>query len=419
MLKNLYIITPKNKSNINNKQPEISITFFDRNILNNMQNIKMYLNKKEVSITIKENNIIYIPKKPLRSGKYKVRIKTRYSDGEKRTFEWSFFVTTSRTQQEPSYNFYYGIPHSHTSLSTGKGSPLEALNYAQKKNLDFLAITDHANHLNKKTTYKTSTSNKWDILKTVIANFNKNKKKLLGISGFELTSNNYGDFNVFNSDRIFKGRIRNLNDFLIWLEKEGSPIVAINHPHKYIESLPYNERLDKFINLIEVGNGSFQGKYLDCEKYYYKLLDKGWHLGAINGQDNHKFNWGDSDNLTAVLSPSLENADLLSALKNRRTYSTETRDLKLIFNINNSPMGSIIKDNSKNLEFSIRAEDKNSPIEKIQIVTNEGKIFREKIYNNKTKVKWTFSIPKVKNQWFVTKIIHNNGRCGISSAIFI
>jgi hypothetical protein len=158
---------------------------------------------------------------------------------------------------------------------------------------------------------------------------------------------------------------------------------------------------------------------LDCEKYYYKLLDKGWHLGAINGQDNHKFNWGDSDNLTAVLSPSLENADLLSALKNRRTYSTETRDLKLIFNINNSPMGSIIKDNSKNLEFSIRAEDKNSPIEKIQIVTNEGKIFREKIYNNKTKVKWTFSIPKVKNQWFVTKIIHNNGRCGISSAIFI
>ena len=419
MLKDLSIITPKNKSIINNKQPEISLVFLDRAMLNDIKSIKMYLNKKEVSLTIKENKIIYTPKKSLRSGKYRVKIKARYSNGDKKDFEWSFAIASNNTQEIPSYNFYYGIPHAHTCLSTGKGSPTEALNYAQKKNLDFLAITDHCGHLNKKATYKGSNSNKWDVLKMNVANFNKNHNKFLGLSGFEVTSNNYGDFNVFNSDNIFRGRIRRLSDFLFWLEREGTPIVAINHPHKYIESLTYNEHLDKFINLIEVGNGSFHGKYLDCERYYYKLLDKGWHLGAINGQDNHKFDWGDSDNLTVVLSPSLKKDDLLDSLKNRRTYSTETRALKLLFNINNYPMGSIIKNCGKNLDFTIWAEDKKSPMEKIQIITNEGKVIKEKNFHGKTKIKWNFSMLHIKNQWYVAKVIHQNGRCGISSAIFV
>lgn len=419
MLKNLSIITPKNNSNINSRQPEISLTFLDRAILNNIKSIKMYLNKKEVSPTIKDNKIIYIPKKPLRSGKYRVKIKARYSNGDKNNFEWSFQVTSIKIQQAPSYNFYYGIPHSHTSLSTGKGSPLDALNYAQKKNLDFLAITDHCNHLNKKTDYKVSNSNRWDILKKNVANFNKNHNKLLGLAGFELTSNNYGDFNVFNSDNLFRGRIRRLSDFLLWLERVGTPIVAINHPHKYIEALTYNERLDRFINLIEVGNGSLQGKYLSCEKYYYKLLDMGWHLGAINGQDNHKSDWGDSDNLTVILSPSLKKEDLLDSLRNRRTYSTETRTLKLVFNINDYPMGSIIKNCHRDLNFAIFAEDKKSPMEEIQVISNEGKILKEKTFHGKTKIKWNFSIPHIKNQWYVAKVIHENGRCGISSAIFV
>ena len=45
--------------------------------------------------------------------------------------------------------FYYGIPHSHTSLSTGKSSPYESLEHARSNGLDFLIITDHNKYLSE------------------------------------------------------------------------------------------------------------------------------------------------------------------------------------------------------------------------------------------------------------------------------
>lgn len=45
--------------------------------------------------------------------------------------------------------FYYGIPHSHTSLSTGKSNPYESLEHARSNGLDFLIITDHNKYLSE------------------------------------------------------------------------------------------------------------------------------------------------------------------------------------------------------------------------------------------------------------------------------
>ncbi len=45
--------------------------------------------------------------------------------------------------------YYYGIPHCHTEFSTGKGSPMEAYEYAYRDRLNFLFITDHNSHLSK------------------------------------------------------------------------------------------------------------------------------------------------------------------------------------------------------------------------------------------------------------------------------
>lgn len=419
MLKDKAEFTPKDKSKIHANQPEISISFSNRSHINNIKKIKMYINRKEVPNSFLENKIFFLPNKPLSPGRYKVKIRTKLVNGKKEDFEWSFRITSTNGKNEINYNFYFGIPHSHTSLSTGKGNPTDALNYAKKKDLDFLTITDHSSHLIKKTTDKSSSLTKWELLNREVNSFNKTNHSFLGIAGFEATSNNYGDFNVINSSSIFRGRIRSLSDFLSWLESQENPIVTINHPHKYIESLTFNERLDKFINLIEVGNGSYGGKYLNCEKYYYSLLDKGWHLGAINAQDNHKFDWGDSDNLTVVLSKSLKKKDLIEALKQRRTYSSETRSLKFTFSINQHLMGSIITSYNKNLDFSIWGEDKKVSIHKIQIITNGGDIFKEKILHEKSKFRWNFTVPHIKNRWYVAKVVHEDGRCGLSSAIFV
>ena len=48
-----------------------------------------------------------------------------------------------------NYQYYFGVPHSHTSFSDAGGSsvPKQAYEYGKKKGLDFLFVTDHSNLL--------------------------------------------------------------------------------------------------------------------------------------------------------------------------------------------------------------------------------------------------------------------------------
>ncbi|QGU95596.1 hypothetical protein GOM49_11285 [Clostridium bovifaecis] len=417
MLKQLFIGIPLNNSITNDKFPEIYLATLTNQYFNGLIDIKMYLDNKKVHHRIYSNKIIYIPRKKLSSGKHEVKIFIKDLNRQVQKIQWSFIVSSASSRSD-KYNFYYGIPHSHTSLSTGKGTPTEAFKYAQKKSLDFLIITDHSGLLDKKIKYNSKEISKWNVVKKNSLDFWKDDSKFLPLCGFEVSSKGLGDFNVLNTKSLYKGKIRNFRDFIAWLQKERSPIVCINHPHKYIESLKYDEILDKYINFIEVGNGSPPFKYLRAEKYYYKLLDNGWHIGAINGQDNHRENWGDTDNLTVVISKSLKYDEFFDALKSRRTYSTETRSLKLIFKVNGYWMGSAVQGDPSKLDFEIIAEDKKIPINKVQIISTGGTLIKEKSAHKKGKIKWNLTLPYKKGAWYVVKVIHTNGKVGISSPIF-
>lgn len=316
-----------------------------------------------------------------------------------------------------NYKFYFGIPHCHTSLSTGKGSVVEACEYARKKCLDFIIITDHGKIIGDK---KYENSN-WSLTEKYIKKTNNKYKDFLVIRGFELGTKPWGHMNIINSHGVISEKVRDLNKLLNWFNNEDkSVLVAINHPGSDILKLKYDKALDKYINFIEVGNGSFPYAYNRYEKYYYKLLDMGWHLGSINGQDNHSFNWGDADNLTVILSEELTVKAILKALKNRRTYSTETRTLRLSFKCNNTIMGSVLKiGEGKELYFEVEAFDKDTTIKKLQIITNGGVIFKEKIFNS-NKILWnTVEKANYENKWYVIKVIQDNDKQGMSSPIFI
>ncbi|CAG7839780.1 hypothetical protein Z959_01380 [Clostridium novyi B str. ATCC 27606] len=414
MYKNLFINMPKNNSIIHDKFPKITLISLNTIYFTHCTNIKMYLNNKKVHYKIIDNKITYVPNKKLHSGIQKVRVVIYDYHKEKKEFKWLFEIK-SNSNNTDKYNFYFGIPHAHTSFSTGRGTPMEAFTYAKKKGIDFLIITDHCGHLCKNS--KSNKLSKWETTKNSAIKFNNKNKNFLSLSGFETTSKGFGDFNILNINNLYKGKIKDFNKFTLWLEKQNNPIVSINHPHKYIESFEYNKALDKFINFIEVGNGSPPFKYLNGEKYYYKLLDKGWHLGALNGQDNHRMNWGDTDNVTVVICKSLNKNDFFEALYSRRTYSSETKTLKLIFKVNNSWMGSLVPP-AKKLNFEIRAEDKKESIKKVQVISNKGKVIKEKISRKKNKFKWNFTIPYKKGNWYIVKVIHKNDSIGISSAIF-
>ena len=315
--------------------------------------------------------------------------------------------------------FYYGIPHAHCGFSTGRGTPIEAFDYARHAGLDFLILTDHNNYLTKTINLKGTELSKWDTAKYLATRYNKKHENFLALIGFESKTNPFGDINIVNSNRFFTGTVNNMQLLILWMLNNPTAFVSINHPHKVIEHLEYNPILNKLITSIEVGNGSSPNKYLRYEKYYYYLLDNGWKLGAINGQDNHKLNFGDDENLTCIISDELTITSLVDAFRNRRTYSTESKTLMMYFTINDNLMGDIIPLDNNDFQFSIFAHDPIHKILEIDIISVGGIIIKKISNLDLHKVKYLYNHEPLKNEhWYIIKIILDNNKIAISSPIF-
>ncbi|MGL5823099.1 MAG: CehA/McbA family metallohydrolase [Sarcina sp.] len=312
-------------------------------------------------------------------------------------------------------NFFYGVPHSHTTFSTGKGTPGECIEMAYRNDLDFLIITDHNNYLNK-----SPKLNKWQTTNKLVNKYNKKSSDFIVIAGFEITSSSFGHFNIINPPNYFTGSIDNITALILWCLKDSNTLIFINHPHSNVENIPLNKINNSLICSIEVGNGTFGKKYTKHDKIYFNMLDKGWKLSAINGQDNHTLNIGKEENLTCIISTSLTKDNLINSLKHRHTFSTESKSLKMYFTINNIFMGGILKSPDNKLKFLIYIEDSVKKIDKIQIITSKNKIVKENSDLDLHKIKLIYE-HKYNNaeKWFVIKVILYDKREAISSPIFI
>lgn len=319
-----------------------------------------------------------------------------------------------------SLKYYYGIPHAHSLFSTGKGTPNDAYEYAKNKGLDFLAITDHNSFLSKDITLNHKTISRWSASNYMLDKFSKKNDNFLPLLGFECKSYPYGDFNIINSNTYFTGILKDLRLLVLWMINNPNSIITINHPHKNILLLEYNALLNKLITSLEVGNGYFSNKYVRHDKYYYLLLDKGWKLGAINSQDNHKINFGDFDNVTGVLTTELNNKNIIDAFRNRLTFSTESKTLKLCFTINECLMGQILHPSTKKLKFNIFAEDIINKIIDIEIVTSKNTIIKKINAINLNSIKYIYEHElNIKERWYLIRIYQEGHRLAISSPIFL
>ncbi|MBC2580866.1 CehA/McbA family metallohydrolase [Clostridium sp. DJ247] len=425
----LHDLRPLNMCSVFNITPEISASLEYVNLKLNINDIYMYVDNKRIFPSIKGKKVFYIPNEPLSYGKHTVKINIHNSVGNLSEASWYFNICNPKV----NYNFYYGIPHTHTCYSDGIGTPTEAFKYAISKGLNFLIITDHSNFLDgvkrhnyeydKKThQYIEMKNSQWYKTRIAAEIINNNYNNFLALRGFEMSSS-VGHINVINTANYVEGKkqIKTLNKLFYWLRQQEELIISVNHPDRSFRGLSRIPDAHTMINLMEVGNGSFPRKYKNTEIHYFDALDMGWYIGAINSQDNHRNNWGDSDNLTAVLCESLTEENFIDAIKNRRTYSTETRKLKLIFKINDYWMGSILCTSpGELLNFYIAVEDPIVPIEKLQIISNKRKILAEKNIGKAHSAGWTLSL-KANNidNWYVVKVIHENGKQGISSPIFV
>ncbi|TDT63292.1 CehA/McbA family metallohydrolase [Fonticella tunisiensis] len=422
----VYNLKPLNMTSTFERMPFISAEISGFEILS----ARMFLDGKEVCPLISNFRMEYKPLEPMDFGEHKVQIEMEDIYGNIKKLEWGFIVQ----DREAKYNFYFGVPHCHTSYSDGRGRPYDACAHVRKNNLDYIIIADHSNFLDgvmnnnyeydkERDEYVERKGSRWYKTRKEIEKINRIYDGFLAIRAFEMSSSRWGHINVIGSETYVEAnrQAMDINKFFAWLKKQRNIAVVINHPHKHFKYINYMEDMDGIINLIEVANGAPPRKYRRLEEHYYRMLDMGWHLGAVNGQDNHRANWGDNDNLTVILAKELNKDAFIEALRNRRTYSTETRNLKLYFKANGFYMGSIIGLNEGDkINFNINAQDERVPIKKIQLISNGGRVIDEIRFKGDNNVRWN---PVLKAQrdrtWYVVKVTHINGRQGISSPVFI
>ena len=385
------------------KRPEISAE-----ISNAGENasVTMTVNGAEVNAAYANGKVTYTPAAAMADGKVTVTVTVKRADEKETSKTWSFTIG------EATFQRYFGQLHSHTQYSDGAGSLESALAYVKalpdNANVDFVAFTDHSNYFDKSgaanpegalydmtkaTEYSQQT---WKSYKDAVAAFNtENAGSMVAIAGFEMTwSGGPGHINTFNTPGIVSRNNTTLNNktkdaglqayYKLLSQKEGANSISqFNHPGttfgNFIDFGYWDAVVDTRMYMVEVGNGEGQigaGGYYPSYEQYIMALDKGWHVAPTNNQDNHKGRWGNAnDARDVILTDDFTEDGIYAALRARRMYATEDKNLELDYTVNGNMMGSIIDVPEKlNFEISFNDPDRTDSIAKVELVVNSGKV---------------------------------------------
>ncbi|WP_052463571.1 CehA/McbA family metallohydrolase [Thermotoga caldifontis] len=310
------------------------------------------------------------------------------------------------------YQFYFANLHAHTAYSDGVGTPEEAFEHARRY-VHVQAITDHAEYFGQKIDGQDK------LLLTKAAAKRATTKDFVALWGFEWTGG-VGHINVYCTDEWID-RTRSLKELYEWIVKKRV-LAQFNHPIATFGTFydfEYDPKADEFINLIEVGNGSWRGRIISDEMFsnYVLALKKGWHLGATAGQDNHKGGWGSAnDARTVILADELGLESILTALMERRTYASEDKSAKLWFSCGQSVMGSIVE-TSEAVSFEICYED-DEPLERLYLISESGTVTEWTVNSNHFEAIVDVTPPDA-NEWYFLYAVQKDGDRIVSSPIWV
>ncbi|WP_164821358.1 galactose-binding domain-containing protein [Paenibacillus koleovorans] len=322
-----------------------------------------------------------------------------------------------------NYNAYFGNLHSHTAFSDGVSVPDAAFDYARNTaGLDFMAVTDHTNLFDNG--FDWSKSLEWRDLKASADRKTVNGS-FVAIAGSEVTwypPGGFGHMNTFAMDdfiNTYDTGYNTVSNFYNQVKQYPAAIVQWNHPWDadFNGFGPYDADVDKVLDLMEVPAWTSSIDYMG---YYVNALDLGWHIAPTGNQDNHIANWGTLDNRrTAVLAESLTRAQIFDAIRHHRVYSTTDANMKVIYKINGSIMGSTLS-NPSTLNFSVNATDPNSGdnISRIEVYTEGGALAGSANFNSNN-VNWTaFTITNNTKRYYFLKVIQADGQFAITAPIW-
>ena len=397
-------VTPAERSETgDNKRPTIGATIINAG---NEPAIELTVNEKAVKATYENGKVSYTPDGDMADGRVNVQLTVTRKDGKSATLNWYFIVGKAQ------YQLYFGQLHSHTQYSDGSGTLDSALDYVknlpESANVQFVAFTDHSNYFDTTSAanpegalYDMSLASsysqqRWKEYKDKIADFNNAQTGVIAIGGFEMTwSGGPGHINTFNTPGIVSRNNSTLNNktndagikayYELLSRPEGSSSISqLNHPGTtfgtFSDFAYWDGVIDSRIYMVEVGNGEGQigaGGYFPSYEYYIMALDKGWHVAPTNNQDNHKGKWGNAnDARDVIITDNFTEEGIYEAIRERRMYATEDKNLELGYTVNGSMMGSILSEVPSALDFevSVSDPDKTDSIAKVEIIANSGRV---------------------------------------------
>lgn len=373
--------------------------------------VTMTVNGQTVNAKYENGTVTYTPVSDLADGRVTVVVTVKRADNKDGTKTWSFTVG------EAQFAAYFGQLHSHTGeYSDGSGTLDEALDYVagipESDSVDFVAFTDHSNYFDSSSApnpaealYDTSkmtteSANKWAAYNSAIDDFNASSPDRIALAGYEMTwSGGPGHINTFNTPGIVSRNNKTLNDktgdaglqayYQLLIEAGTNGVQSINqlnHPGttfgNFSDFAYYTPMLDSYVQLVEVGNGEGQvgaGGYYPSYEQYIMALDKGWHVAPTNNQDNHKGSWGNANDARNVIyADSLTEEGLFDAIRERRLYATEDKNLEISYTLDGHMMGSQLGTDAVgenvNIEVTVYDPDHSDAISKVEVVVNSGRV---------------------------------------------
>lgn len=182
--------------------------------------------------------------------------------------------------------------------------------------------------------------------------------------GFEWTSDTFGHINVYFSTneenaKTDGGYGATMETFYNWFDTPvalrggADGIATFNHPGDKCNANAIDTSLCNWNDFAYVADADERmvgiemfNTRKDFDRYYWRALDKGWHVGAVGAEDlGHKKtdNWGGPEwAKTVILSSGRSMADLKAAMLARRMYAVRTTEVRLEFAVNGEIMGSRI-----------------------------------------------------------------------------
>ena len=369
--------------------------------------VSMEINGEKADAVFEDGVISYTPAVDLPAGRTEVRVTAVREDGKSVTAVWTFTAGYS------DYQLYFGQLHSHTTYSDGSGSLDAALDYIaslpESANVDFVAFTDHSNYFDSATAANPAAAMNdaslmtdasralWNEYKEKAAAFNAKQSDVIAIAGYEMTwSGGPGHINSYNTDGLVSRNNAELNNktndagmklyYQTMNNDDGETLHQFNHPGttfgNFTDFSYWDEQTDDHMFLVEVGNGEGQigaGGYYPSYEEYTLALDQGWHVAPTNNQDNHKGRWGNAnDARDVILTNDFSEQGIYDAIRQRRVYATEDKNLSLTYTLNGEVMGTIIEDldpsEKIHLAVTIYDPDEDDSTAKVEVIANSGTV---------------------------------------------